>query len=113
MASKPSVSLYFSVTQQGASFGSIHDNSDSSTTKDDENHQILISSKGPISTTSDSRHLKDDNNDPGKKVFRHAALYSKLPQAAAELMQFAPETQNVRVLRYVTSCFFLCARKLL
>jgi hypothetical protein len=98
VASKPSVPFYFSVTQQGALFGSINDNSD-------RGHQILISNEGPFSTTSDSRHLEEENNDPGTKAFRHAALYSKFPQAAAELMQLDPETQNVRVLRYVTFCF--------
>jgi hypothetical protein len=35
------------------------------------------------------------------KLFRDVALYSRLPQAAAELMQLDPSTQNVRVLRYV------------
>ena len=37
------------------------------------------------------------NNDG----FRSLALHSRLPQAAAELMQLNPETQNVRILRYV------------
>ena len=35
----------------------------------------------------------------GETVFREAALLSKLPQAAAELMQLDRSTQSVRVLR--------------
>jgi hypothetical protein len=32
-------------------------------------------------------------------VFREAALWSKIPQAVAELMKLNPETQDVRILR--------------
>lgn len=40
-------------------------------------------------------------------VFRHTAIRSSLAQAAAELMQLDPETQNARVLRYVVSYRYL------
>ena len=32
-------------------------------------------------------------------IFRDAALYSKIPRIAAELMELDPQTQNLRVLR--------------
>lgn len=41
------------------------------------------------------------SNSNSTKLFRDVALYSRLPQAAAELMQLDPSTQNIRVLRYV------------
>ena len=35
------------------------------------------------------------------EAFRSIVLHSKMPKIAAELMQLDPQTQNLRILRYV------------
>jgi hypothetical protein len=41
----------------------------------------------------------DDGGVDAAAVFRGAAIHSKIPQIAAELMELDPETQNLRILR--------------
>lgn len=45
------------------------------------------------------RRSSDDDSDDAARVFRDVALFSKIPQIAAELMELDHETQNLRVLR--------------
>jgi hypothetical protein len=66
----PKIPFFFSVTKQGAMFGS------------------------QKNCTAD-----ESEGDVAVNAFRQAALFSDLPRAAAELMQLDPETQNVRILR--------------
>jgi hypothetical protein len=66
----PKIPFYFSVSKQGAIFGS------------------------KKNCTADG-----SEGDVAVNAFRQAALFSDLPRAAAELMQLDPETQNVRILR--------------
>jgi hypothetical protein len=66
----PKIPFYFSVTKQGAMFGS---------TKN---------------CTANGREP-----DVAVDAFRQAALFSDIPRAAAELMQLDPETQDLRILR--------------
>jgi hypothetical protein len=66
----PKLPFYFSVTNQGAMFGS------------------------QKNCTADGIE-----RDVAADAFRHAALFSDLPRAAAELMQLDPETQELRILR--------------
>jgi hypothetical protein len=64
------IPFYFSVTKQGAMFGS------------------------QKNCSADGRE-----RDVAADAFRQAALFSDLPRAAAELMQLDPETQDLRILR--------------
>jgi hypothetical protein len=67
---KSKTSFYFSLTKQGAMFGS------------------------QKNCTADERE-----RDVAADAFRQAALSSDLPRAAAELMQLDPEKQNLRIIR--------------
>jgi hypothetical protein len=66
----PKIPFYFSVTKQGAMFGS-----EKNCTADGFERDVAVD------------------------AFRQAALFSDLPRAAAELMQLDPETQDLRILR--------------
>jgi hypothetical protein len=66
----PKIPFYFSVTKQGAMFGS------------------------QKNCTADGCE-----RDVAADAFRQAALFSDLPRAAAELMQLDPKTQDLRILR--------------
>lgn len=67
---EPKIPFYFSVTKQGAMFGS------------------------QKNCTANGRE-----RDVAADAFRQVALFSDLPRAAAELMQLDPETQHLRILR--------------
>jgi hypothetical protein len=49
--------------------------------------------------------MREEKDPETASVFREVALNSDLPQIAAELMDLDRDTQNLRVLRYVSSFF--------
>lgn len=55
----------------------------------------LIFNGGGVQSSNNDYYDSDD----AARVFREVALYSKIPQIAAELMELDHETQNLRVLR--------------
>ena len=84
----PTFPFYYSVSQSGVLFGT--PSSRAMANKHDRNNCTSPSFSPSACSTSTS--------NPSQS-FRQAALYSKLPQAVAELMKLDPSQHNLRVLR--------------
>lgn len=86
----PKFPFYYSVSQSGLLFG----RSTATTLEDDPQqrpNQLQQQANGTKTTTI--------TTPATTQAFRQAALYSKFPQAVAELMKLDPATHNLRVLR--------------
>jgi hypothetical protein len=68
---------------------------------------LIFNGGGHAAFAKEIDKVKDSNDEPvdTTSVFRNVALYSNIPQIAAELMELDSQTQNLRILRYVKFLF--------